>query len=99
MLTHVLECPLDETVSPAQSQALLAKQLFVAITRIRRSLKPKRLLLLSAELLPLVAQFHKTTLGCHILPASGVFLPTSTPSQTDLDAFRAALAIAPAPAV
>ncbi len=99
MLTHVLECPLDETVSPAQAQTLLAKQLLVAISRIRRSLKPKRLLLLSADLLPLVAQFHNTTLGCPILPASGVFLPTATPSETDVQAFRTALAIAPAPSM
>jgi hypothetical protein len=98
MLTHVLECPLDETVSPAQAQTLLAKQLPVAITRIRRSLKPKRLLLLSAELLPLVEHFHNTTLGCPVLPVSGVFLPTSTPSESDLQALRTALVIAPAPA-
>ncbi|MGB7730523.1 MAG: hypothetical protein WBL50_21015 [Candidatus Acidiferrum sp.] len=98
MLTHILECPLDENVSPAQAQTLLAKQLPVAITRIRRSLKPKRLLLLSADLLPLLAQFHNTTLGCPILPPSGVFLPTSTPSEADLQTFRTALAVAPASA-
>ncbi|MGB2633559.1 MAG: hypothetical protein WAM58_06455 [Candidatus Acidiferrum sp.] len=99
MLTHVLECPFDDNVSPAQAQNLLAKQLLTAVARIRRSLKPKRLLLLSAELLPLVDQFHNTTLGCPILPASGVFLPASAPSEADLQAFRTALAIVPAPAV
>jgi len=98
MLTHVLECPLDETVSPTQAQTLLAKQHPIAITRIRRSLKPKRLLLLSAELLPLVEQFHNVALGCPILPTSGVFLPTSTPSESDLQALRTALVIVPAPA-
>ena len=81
MLTHVLECPFDDNVSPAQAQNLLAKQLLTAVARIRRSLKPKRLLLLSAELLPLVDQFHNTTLGCPILPASGVFLPAPPPRK------------------
>jgi hypothetical protein len=99
MLTHVLECPLDESVSAAQAQTLFAKQLLTAIARIRRSLKPKRLLLLSAKLLPFVDQFHNTTLGCPILPASGIFLPASTPSESDLYAFRSALAISHAPAV
>jgi hypothetical protein len=99
MLTHVLECPLEENVSLAQAQTLLAKRLLAAVSRIRRSLKPKRLLLLSAELLPLVAQFHNTTLGCPILPGSGVLLPTSIPSEADLQAFRTTLAISHAPAV
>jgi hypothetical protein len=99
MLTHVLECPLDEGVSPAQGQTLLAKQVLATVARIRRSLKPKRLVLVSAELLPLVGQFHDTTLGCAVLPASGVFLPTSTPTEADLQALRGVLAIAPAAGV
>lgn len=99
MLTHVLECPLDDTVSPADAQTLLAKQLPVAITRIRRSLKPKRVLLLSTGLLPLVDQFHNSTLGCPILPASGVLLPSETPSEAELQAFRTALAVPASPTI
>lgn len=99
MLTHVLECPLDDTVSPADAQALLAKQLPVAITRIRRSLKPKRVLLLYPQLLPLVDQFHNSTLGCPILPASGVLLPSETASEAELLSFRTALAVAASPSI
>lgn len=93
LLTHVLECPLDPTVSASQAHALIEKQLPSTIARIRRSLKPKRLLLLSADLLPHVPQFHLTDLPCPILPSpSGVFLPSHSPSDADRNAFRNGLA-------
>ncbi len=100
MLTHVLECPLNENVSPSDAYSLLQKQLLATIARIRRSLKPKRLLLISSELQPFVDHFHSAGLGCQVLPPPGTtFLPSQSPSETDLQAFRAALAIPNAPAV
>jgi hypothetical protein len=94
MLTHVLECPLNEDVSGSKAQALLEKQLPATIARIRRSLKPKRVLLLSADLLPRAAQFHQADLGCPVLPSpAGVFLSSYPPSEEERDAFRNGLAL------
>lgn len=93
MLTHVLECPLEEGVSPEQARALLEKQLPATIARIRRSFKPKRILLLSAELQQLAHKFLPQELACTVLPAAaGTFLSSSAPAEVDLQAFRAALA-------
>ena len=92
MLTHLLECPLQEDVSPPQASALLEKQLPSAITRIRRSLKPRRILLISADLQPVTDKLRQSNLGCPTLPfPPGVFLPTSTPEEKDLQAFRTSL--------
>jgi len=100
MLTHILECPLDENVSTSVAPALLQKQLPATIARIRRSLKPKRLLLISCELQPFVDHFHHAGLDCPVLKSPGTtFLSSQPPSETDLQAFRAALAIPNAPAV
>jgi len=99
MLIHVLECPLDENVSTSEAHALLQRQLPATVARIRRSLKPKRLLLISSQLQPFVDHFHHAGLDCPVLPPPGTtFLSSQLPSETDLEAFRAALAIN-APAV
>ena len=100
MLTYVLECPLEDGVSPSKARELLDKQLPATIARIRRSLKPKRLLLISADLQQLADQLHQTNLDCPILPSpGGVFLPTPTLAETDFQALRTALAGAQAQAV
>lgn len=93
MLTHVLECPLEDGVSLEQSRALLEKQLPAIIARIRRSLKPKRVLLLSADLQQIAGKLLQADLGCPVLPASqGTFLPSPTPGDDEIQLFRAALA-------
>lgn len=93
MLTHILDCPLDDGVSASQTRELLEKQLPAAIARIRRSLKPKRVLLISPGLQQLAGKLHLTDLGCPVLPSpAGTFLPTLTPGEIDLQAFRVALA-------
>jgi hypothetical protein len=94
MLTHVLECPLNDGTTVAESQALLEKQLPATLTRIRRSLKPKRVLLLSGELAPQGQKFHDANFGCPVLPASGAFLAAPQPTEGDLHAFRSALSLA-----
>jgi hypothetical protein len=58
MLTHILECPLEDGVSAAQARELLEKQLPSTVARIRRSFKPKRLLLISADLQQLADKLH-----------------------------------------
>ena len=90
MLTHVLECPIDGDAT--DSREVIEKHLLAAVARIRRSLKPKRVLLLWADLERLGDQLRRTDLGCPILPASaGTFLPSRTPRETEVQAFRAAL--------
>jgi len=54
-LTHVLECPLDRDAGPGdEAAALLAQRLQAVARRIRRSLKPKRVVLISRALGPIL---------------------------------------------
>jgi hypothetical protein len=100
MLTHILECPLDASASDSEAHSLLEKQLPATLARIRRSLKPKRLLLISRELQPHADKFHQANLPCPVFPsATTTFLLSLTPTESDLQAFRMALAISNAPAV
>ena len=67
-LTHVLECPLDG--DPGQREAagaLLARRLKPVATRIRRSLKPKRVMAVTEELAPVVHDIAALDLGCPVL--------------------------------
>ncbi len=71
-LTHVLECPLEtENLEPSSSKELLAGRLDSAVTRIRRSLKPKRVVLISNLLAPLLARFKAAKLNCPLILDSG----------------------------
>jgi hypothetical protein len=100
LLAHVLECPLDEGATTAQAHSYLVAEIPATIARIRRSLKPKRVLLLSADLQPYAAKFHEADLPCPVLPEStGTFLVSPEPTDADLQSFRAALAISNAHAV
>jgi hypothetical protein len=78
-LTHLLECPL-ESVSGGENSAggihaipveLLTARLPALFTRIRRSLKPKRLAIVSQTLDPLVENFSGAQLGCELLLEDG----------------------------
>jgi len=92
VLTHILECPLDPGVPQSEAVALLRKQLLAAISRIRRSLKPRRVLLLSADLEPVAEQLRRTDLGCPILPAqAGAFLASLAPKDKEIEELRVAL--------
>jgi hypothetical protein len=66
-LTHVLECPLDTQSSGADflHNALISR-LPLLFTRIRRSLKPKRLAFISGSLTPMIEQFASAHLGCEL---------------------------------
>jgi hypothetical protein len=94
MLSYLLECPLEAETTNAKAQALMESQLPATIARIRRSLKPKRVLVLSNALSPFTARLRQSDLGCPVLPAStGVFLPAPSPTETDLQSLRSALSI------
>jgi hypothetical protein len=71
-LTHVLECPLESGQAEASACELLLKQrLSAVVTRIRRSLKPKRVVLISELLTPLVARLSSAELGCSLVLDEG----------------------------
>lgn len=100
MLTHILECPLEPATSAAEAHTLLEKQLPFTIARIRRSLKPKGLLLISSDLRPVAAILHQAHIDCPVLPHSpGVFFSAPTPTDFDLLALRQALAVPKASAL
>ena len=66
-LTHVLECPLDVPSSGVDflNNALITR-LPTLFTRIRRSLKPKRLAFISESLTPLIERFASAQLNCEL---------------------------------
>ena len=71
-LTHVLECPIEkEAGKPEQVSALLAKHLPAVGARIRRSLKPKRVMLVTKLLEPIVDTLVALPLGCPIVLDNG----------------------------
>jgi len=67
-LTHVLECPLDNALEGrAEPAYLLAERVKPIAARIRRSLKPKRVALISQALGPILEALQAMDLGCSIL--------------------------------
>jgi hypothetical protein len=91
-LTHVLECPLEPSVSLADGRLLLEKKLPSAIARIRRSLKPKRLVLFSKELATLAGKFKEAALGCPVFAGSyGPFLLDGSLDESGTEEFRRSL--------
>lgn len=69
-VTHVLECPLDPGASVTAETAIDAR-LSTLFTRIRRSLKPKRVAFISGSLSPLIPKFADAQLGCELVLDEG----------------------------
>jgi len=71
-LAHLLECPLAAS-APGQAllESLLAQQLAHITARVRRSLKPKRVVLISALLAPLTSKLSSADLGCPMILDNG----------------------------
>jgi len=92
-LAHILECPLETSLGKGPLPAdLLKRQLPSTLARIRRSLKPKRLLLLSSELAPLLPDLKEVKLGVPVISnGDSPFLLDSHPSLPTLEAFRRAI--------
>jgi hypothetical protein len=71
-LTHVLECPLEsDDGKGAAAAALLTERLHLVATRIRRSLKPKRVVLISQALGPILEKIMALEPGCPFVLDSG----------------------------
>jgi hypothetical protein len=69
LLTHILECPPEFNRDVESLQALLASQVQVALVRIRRSLKPKRVVVISHSLDFLMPKLNEASLGCPVAMA------------------------------
>ena len=95
-LTHVSECPLeDERNLKGGIQAALKKRLAAVATRIRRSLKPKRVMAITEELAVVLDDIVAMDLGCPVLLDHGKpFLLESRAGENGAARLREALAAA-----
>jgi hypothetical protein len=96
-LTHVLECPFEGEKTGALLEFLMLQRASAVVVRIRRSLKPKRVLLFSECLAPLTSRLTSAELGCPVILEAGkpFSLDSSTGSES-LRSLREILATAPA---
>jgi len=71
-LAHVLECPLEDVNGlPSEAQRALKARLPAMATRIRRSLKPKRVMAVTEALTPVVEDVLMLDLGSPLLLDNG----------------------------
>ncbi len=67
-LAHLVECPLENgEVAQGPAETLLVDRLPAVMARIRRSLKPKKVILVSRSLEPVVARLKEADLGCPLI--------------------------------
>ncbi|HXR34289.1 MAG TPA: hypothetical protein VN830_11310 [Verrucomicrobiae bacterium] len=94
-LTHVLECPLESTVVPSTAQQLIEKQSAAVMARIRRSVRPKRVVLFSKELGALKGKFTEAALRTPVFTGpNGPFSLDGSATEREMEEFRRALAAA-----
>jgi hypothetical protein len=93
-LTHVLECPArTEGEGEPEVAGMLAKRLEPVARRIRRSLKPKRVVLISRGLAPILEKIVALELGCPVVLDDGKLFELEGPAPENSTArLRAALA-------
>jgi len=93
-LTHVLECPLEPVNSDsAHTSGLLRKHLPLVASRIRRSLKPKRVILVTEMPPEVVQDILALDLGCEVMLNEGKpFALAPEAKEAEIARFRAALA-------
>jgi len=71
-LTHVLECPVEnESAATTALPSLMEQRLAAVAVRIRRSLKPKRVVLISRALETILEKFVALELGCPLVLDDG----------------------------
>ncbi len=87
LLAHVLECPLEGRLSPAEINGLLERQSRQTLVRIRRSLKPKRVLLFSNELSVLATKLTEADFDAPLLLDNGS--PFNLAEHADSNRFAA----------
>jgi hypothetical protein len=93
MLTHLLECPARQGLTDSQIAQLFQAHLPSTVARVRRSFKPKRIILITQDLLPLLNTLQHADLGCPVFPASSSpFFLEGNPGAIDFHLSREALA-------
>ena len=92
-LTHVLECPIaGESASQGEVQAALKVRLAAMATRIRRSLKPKRVMPVTEALALVVEDIVRLDLGCPVqLDRGRPFRLANSAGENGLERLREAL--------
>src|SRR6267143_5647331 len=71
-LTHVVECPIENESAPAlMLPSLMEQRLTPVAVRIRRSLKPKRVALISRSMEGILEKFIALELGCPLVLDDG----------------------------
>jgi hypothetical protein len=81
-LTHVLECPSDDRGGQSIQQ-LLSNRLPAVLTRIRRSLKPKRVALISGHLAAFLPALASAELNCTMLLDHGHPFALDSPAANE----------------
>jgi hypothetical protein len=92
-LMHLLECPVvKDSLTEERLRSRLEAHLLLAGARIRRSLKPKRVVLFSAELRGVAGKLTESSLGCPVLlHLDKPFEIMKKDGGSELAAFRLAL--------
>ena len=92
-LTHALECPPERGENgAAEASALLRKHLPSVASRIRRSLKPKRVMLFTEMPQKVVQDILALDLGCDVILNDGKPFVLAPPvKEEEISRFRAAL--------
>lgn len=95
LLVHAMDCPPNpEMNNPAEIQILLEARLSTLFTRVRRSLKPKRAVLISELLEPFVGRFSESSLHCPVVLDNGrPFGLQRTDSDAAISRLRSALTL------
>jgi hypothetical protein len=92
-VAHVLECPLEENAAGNDALAqLLAKRLPNTLTRIRRSIKPKQMAPIAAELDFLLKKLTAEALGCAVILDGGRAFKLDEGNES-VERLRASLAV------
>jgi len=89
LLTYVLECAVEEDTEGASAQQLLEKKLPSTIARIRRSLRPKRIVLISKEIEGIAGKLRGAELNCPVI--AGAFLRDGREVAGQEEEFRRAV--------
>jgi|SRR5579859_449874 len=92
-LTHILECPLEDSPKSATNASNLMREHLPAVaSRIRRSLKPKRVMLVTEMLPEVVQDILALDLGCELVLDDGKpFALTPSVTDAEIARFRAVL--------
>jgi|SRR5690349_2858637 len=92
-LTHVLECPLESGPrGTSDAVNLLREHLPAVASRIRRSLKPKRVMLVTEMPLEVVQDVLALDLGCEVILNDGKpFALTPSVKKSEIARFRSVL--------